>query len=55
MQIGAQQFSPEIMGFTTAEKTGTEYMLVEQDDCYKKNPFDCLRRNYEFLKSRGFE
>ena len=41
--------------FQTAEKAGTEYMLVEQDDCYGENPFDCLKRSYEFLKSRGFE
>ena len=41
--------------FAAAEKAGTEFMLVEQDDCNKENPFDCLRRSYEFLKSRGFE
>lgn len=41
--------------FQTAEKAGTKYMLVEQDDCYGENPFDCLKRSYEYLKSRGFE
>ena len=41
--------------FKSAEKAGTEYMLVEQDDCYGEDPFDCLKRSYEFLKSRGFE
>lgn len=41
--------------FANAEKAGTEYMLVEQDDCHGENPFDCLKRSYEFLKSRGFE
>lgn len=41
--------------FKAAEKSGTKYMLVEQDDCYGENPFDCLKRSYEFLKSRGFE
>ena len=41
--------------FQMAEKAGTKYMLVEQDDCYGENPFDCLRRSYEYLKSRGFE
>ncbi len=41
--------------FEEAENAGTEYMLVEQDDCYGENPFDCLKRSYEFLKSRGFE
>ena len=41
--------------FEKAEAAGTKYMLVEQDDCNGENPFDCLRRSYEFLKSRGFE
>ena len=41
--------------FEKAEKSGTKYMLVEQDDCYGENPFDCLKRSYEFLKSKGFE
>lgn len=40
--------------FEKAESAGTEYMLVEQDDCYGENPFDCLKRSYEYLKSRGF-
>lgn len=33
---------------------GTEYMLVEQDDCYGRSPFECLKISYDFLKSRGF-
>ncbi len=41
--------------FEKAEAAGTKYMLVEQDDCNGENPFDCLRRSYAFLKSRGFE
>ena len=41
--------------FMSAERAGTEYMLVEQDDCNGENPFDCLKRSYEFLRSRGFE
>ena len=40
--------------FEKAEAAGTEYMLVEQDDCNGEYPFDCLKRSYEFLKSRGF-
>ncbi len=40
--------------FKTAEESGTKYMLVEQDDCNGEDPFYCLRRSYEFLKSRGF-
>lgn len=40
--------------FQMAEKSGTKYMLVEQDDCNGENPFDCVKRSYEYLKSRGF-
>lgn len=41
--------------FEKAEYAGTEYMLVEQDDCYGEDPFECLKRSYNYLKSRGFE
>ena len=41
--------------FEKAEAGGTQYMLVEQDDCGGEDPFECLRRSYSFLKSRGFE
>ena len=41
--------------FEKAEAAGTEYMLVEQDDCNGEDPFDCLRRSYDCLKARGFE
>lgn len=40
--------------FSEAEKSGTEYMLVEQDDCYGEDPFECLKRSYKYLKSCGF-
>ncbi len=40
--------------FAAAEKAGTKYMLVEQDDCNGEDPFECLKRSYEYLKSRGF-
>lgn len=40
--------------FKDAEKAGTKYMLVEQDNCYGENPFDCLKRSYENLKTFGF-
>ncbi|MGN0173478.1 MAG: sugar phosphate isomerase/epimerase family protein [Acutalibacteraceae bacterium] len=40
--------------FEKAEKAGTKYMLVEQDDCNGENPFDCLKRSYKYLESRGF-
>lgn len=41
--------------FEKAESAGTEYMLVEQDDCNGEDPFDCLKRSYKYLHSLGFE
>lgn len=41
--------------FEKAEAAGTRYMLVEQDDCYGEDPFECLRRSYAHLHSLGFE
>lgn len=32
----------------------TRYLLVEQDDCYGENPFDCLRRSYENIRKMGY-
>ncbi|MBE6667352.1 MAG: sugar phosphate isomerase/epimerase [Ruminococcaceae bacterium] len=40
--------------FEVAERVGVEYMLVEQDNCYGENPFDCLTRSYKYLKAQGF-
>ena len=40
--------------FEKAEAAGTQYMLVEQDDCNGEDPFACLKRSYQYLKSCGF-
>ncbi len=40
--------------FEKAESSGVEYMLVEQDKCYGEDPFYCLKRSYDYLKSCGF-
>ena len=40
--------------FCEAEKSGTKFMMVEQDDCNGEDPIECLRRSYEYLKSCGF-
>ena len=40
--------------FREAEKAGTKFMLVEQDDCNGEDPIECLRRSYEYLKACGF-
>lgn len=40
--------------FDKAEKSGTKYLMVEQDDCNGEDPIECLRRSYEYLKACGF-
>lgn len=40
--------------FAAAEKAGTKYMLVEQDNCNGEDPFECLKRSYNNLKAFGF-
>lgn len=41
--------------FEKAEAAGTKYMLVEQDNCYDEDPFDCLKRSYNNLRVMGFK
>jgi len=41
--------------FEKAAAGGTKYMMVEQDNCNGEDPFECLRRSYNFLKANGFE
>lgn len=41
--------------FKKAEEAGTQYMLVEQDDCHGEDPIECLRRSYAYLKACGFQ
>lgn len=41
--------------FAKAEQAGTQFMLVEQDDCNGEDPFDCLRRSYDQLHAWGFQ
>jgi len=38
---------------TVAQELGVEYALVEQDNCYGEDPFDCLRQSYNYLASLG--
>ena len=35
-------------------ETRIEWVLVEQDDCYGGDPFDCLATSYQNLCSMGF-
>ena len=38
-----------------AEKSGVEHLLVEQDDCYGQDPFECLAISYRNLVSWGYK
>ena len=35
------------------EAAGTELAYIEQDNCNGENPFDCLKKSYEYLKTLG--
>ena len=43
---------PEII--KAFEAAGAEYAFVEQDNCNGEDPFECLRRSFEYLKSLGY-
>ncbi len=36
-------------------EAGTEYLLVELDNSYDKDPFDCLAQSFKNLKDRGLK
>jgi len=36
-------------------KAGTKWYIVEQDDCYGRDPFDCLASSFKYLKSLGLK
>ena len=38
-----------------AVEAGAEYALVEQDECFERDPFDCLKMSLDYLKSIGYE
>lgn len=38
-----------------AEQSGTEYLLVEQDDCYDREPFESLAISYRNLAGWGYK
>ena len=40
---------------SAAEKCGTEYLLVEQDNCNGLDPFDCLKMSCDYLRSLGLD
>ena len=38
----------------TAKEVGVEYALVEQDNCYGEDPFECLKKSLDYIKSLGY-
>lgn len=36
-----------------AESAKTQYVMVEQDDCYDEDPFVCLKKSFDYLKHLG--
>ena len=38
-----------------AQDSGVDYMMVEQDICHGEDPFEALRRSYQYLRSIGLE
>ncbi len=47
---GIMKFEPILAAF---EDGGSKIAFVEQDDCYGEDPFACLKRSYDYLKSLG--
>ena len=49
---GTIDFEPIIAACADA---GTEYVFVEQDNCNGEDPFECLRKSYEYLRACGLK
>lgn len=43
---------PELL--PAAEAAGAEWLFIEQDDTYGRDPFDCIRESREYLKRIGY-
>jgi len=39
--------------FASAKEAGVKYAMVEQDDCYGRDPFECLNTSLQNLKKYG--
>ena len=62
LQDGTRRYAPigyGVMNFEkiceAAVKAGSKFAFVEQDECFGKDPFDCLKMSLEYLKSIGYE
>ena len=60
MPDGEKRFAPVGSGILDFEKITeaaiaavTEAAFVEQDNCYGDDPFECLKKSYDYLKSIG--
>ena len=58
---GTKRYAPVgtgVMNFekimTAFGKAGTEVAFVEQDECFERDPFTCLKMSYDYLKSIGY-
>ena len=56
-----QQFAPIGSGnmdypkiLRAFEDAGTQYAFVEQDKCYDRDPFDCLKESFDYLHAEGW-
>lgn len=38
-----------------AEESGVEFAMVEQDDCYGADPFECMAQSYRYLSAMGWK
>ena len=62
LEDGTKRYAPVgsgVMNFdkicAAAVEAGTEYAFVEQDNCFGKDPFECLKNSLEYLKSIGYQ
>lgn len=58
---GEQRFAEVLEGnlnwpaiFDACAKAKVKWAFVEQDDCYGRDPFDCLRTSYDNLRKLGY-
>ena len=40
---------------SAADEFGVEYGLIEQDDCYGRDPFECLKESLAYLRAKGYK
>ncbi len=59
---GTRRYCPVGSGIQEYEKyipaleaAGTKYAFVEQDNCFGRDPFECLKSSYDYLKSIGLK